>query len=151
MTIPELQQVAAWLADTDIGLFELRTAHGHIRLRRHTGGTGFVDETVAPGALNEAASAVAVATPPALSLIAAPSLGFFLHQHPLRATPLVATGTPVQAGQVVGLLQIGALLLAVAAPQAGVVASVLVAHGSAVGYGTPLLELQPPLPASAKP
>lgn len=150
MTVPELRQVAAWLADTDIGLFELRTAHGHIRLRRHPGGGGFVDETVSPGAGDDAASAVAVAAPPALSVIAAPSVGLFLHQHPLRATPLAPTGTTVQAGQVVGLLQIGALLLAVAAPQAGVVASVLVAHGSPVGYGTPLLELQPPLAPSSK-
>jgi len=147
MNVPELQQVAAWLADTDIGLFELRTAHGHIRLRRSPGEAGFVDETAAPGAVEDAASAVA---PPTLSIVAAPSVGFFLHQHPLRATPLAVPGTTVQAGQVVGLLQIGALLLAVAAPQAGVVASVLVTHGSPVGYGTPLLELQPLLPASAK-
>lgn len=151
MTLPELQQVTAWLADTDIGLFELRTAHGHIRLRRSPGGTGFVDETVSPGAVAGVPSAVLTAAPPALSVIAAPSVGFFLHHHPLRATPLAPTGTTVQAGQVVGLLQIGALLLAVAAPQAGVVASVLVAHGSLVGYGTSLLELHPPLATSSQP
>lgn len=150
MTIPELRQVAAWLADTDIGLFELRTAHGHIRLRRSPGEAGFVDETVSPGAMDDAASAIVVAAPPAVSAVAAPSVGLFLHHHPLRATPLAPTGTTVRAGQVVGLLQIGALLLTVAAPQAGVVANILVAHDSLVGYGTTLLELHPPLALSSK-
>lgn len=150
MTPPELQQVAAWLADTDIGLFELRTAHDHVRLRRGPGASGFVDETATP-AMEDAASAGVPAAPPSVSAVTAASVGIFLHRHPLRATPLAATGTTVQAGQVVGLLQIGALLLPVAAPRAGVVASVLVDHGSLVGYGTTLLELQPPLPPSSKP
>ncbi|MEO8118037.1 MAG: biotin/lipoyl-containing protein [Rhodoferax sp.] len=141
MTIPELRQVAAWLADTDIGLFELRSAHGHIRLRRSPGGAGFVDD---------AASAVVVAASSTVSAVAAPSVGLFLHRHPLRATPLAPTGTTVLAGQVVGLLQIGALLLKVVAPQAGVVADILVAHGSLVSYGTTLLELHPSLALSSK-
>ncbi|MES2945359.1 MAG: biotin/lipoyl-containing protein [Pseudomonadota bacterium] len=149
MTVSELQQVAAWLADTDIGLFELRTAQGLIRLRRNPGSAGFVDETVSPDVVNDAAGVVAA--PTALLLVAAPSVGVFLHHHPLRTTPLAPIGTTVQADQVVGLLQIGDLLLAVTAPQAGVVASVLMAHGSLVGYGVPLFELQPLLSASAKP
>lgn len=146
MTLPELQQVSAWLADTDIGLFELRTAHGHVRLRRDPGQVGFVD---ASATMDDAASAPVTAAPPALHAVTAPSVGIFLHRHPLRTTPLAAPGTAVRVGQVVGLLQIGALLLPVAAPRVGVVTSVLVADGSPVGYGAPLLELQPPLPASS--
>lgn len=57
--------------------------------------------------------------------------------------PLVRIGARVEAGQTVGLLKIGPLLLPVAAPQAGIVDGVHVADGAAVGYGTPLLELHP--------
>lgn len=143
MTIPELRQVAAWLADTNIGLFELRTSEGHIRLRRSPGTSDFVEETVYPDAVVNMAGAVITPEPPALSVVAAPSVGFFLHHHPMRATPLTPLGTTVQAGQAVGLLQIGALLLAVPAPKAGVVANILVAHGSLVGYGKKVMELHP--------
>lgn len=147
MMIAELQQLAAWLAGTDIGLLELRTAQGHVRLRRDGAAPGnYVLEQLqghagAPVPVSVAASAV-----PATSPAVASSVGVFLHHHPLRGTPLAPPGAGVQAGQTVGLLQIGALLLPVAAPQAGVVASMLAAHGSLVGYGTALVELHPSMP-----
>ena len=53
-----------------------------------------------------------------------------------------ASASASSAGQAVGLLQIGPLLLPVTAPLAGVVAAVLAAEGHAVGYGTALVELQ---------
>ena len=34
----QIRQLAAWLAATDIGLLELRTPQGHIRLRRDAAG-----------------------------------------------------------------------------------------------------------------
>ncbi|UUZ69059.1 acetyl-CoA carboxylase biotin carboxyl carrier protein subunit [Polaromonas sp. P2-4] len=147
MMTAELQQLAAWLAGTDIGLLELCTPQGHVRLRRDDAvPENYVCEELqghagAPVPVSVAASAVP-ATPPAV----ASSVGIFLHHHPLRGTPLAPPGAQVQAGQTVGLLQIGALLLPVAAPQAGVVASMLKAHGSLVGYGTALVELQPSMP-----
>jgi acetyl-CoA carboxylase biotin carboxyl carrier protein len=67
----------------------------------------------------------------------------FLHNHPLAAAPLVRTGERVDAGQTIGLLKIGPLLLPVAAPQAGIVGGVHAADGLAVGYGTPLVDLYP--------
>ncbi|MFC5519675.1 acetyl-CoA carboxylase biotin carboxyl carrier protein [Polaromonas jejuensis] len=147
MMIPDLQQLAAWLADTDIGLLELRTPQGHVRLRRD----GAMPENDVLEELQgnaeasvpaPVAASKATATPPAV----ASSVGVFLHHHPLRGAPLAPPGAGVQAGQTVGLLQIGALLLPVAAPQAGVVASMLAAHGSLVGYGTALVELHPSMP-----
>jgi acetyl-CoA carboxylase biotin carboxyl carrier protein len=67
----------------------------------------------------------------------------FLHCHPLAATPLARIGERVGAGQTVGLLQIGPLLLPVTAPQAGIVDSIHAADGLPVGYGAPLVELHP--------
>jgi acetyl-CoA carboxylase biotin carboxyl carrier protein len=123
-------QLAAWLAGTDIGLLELRTPQGILRLGRQ--GDDIVE---LPAEVAEAEAA--------LVLINAPSVGVFLHSHPLAAAPLVRTGERVEAGQTVGLLKIGPLLLPVTAPQAGIVDGVHAADGLAVGYGTPLVDLHP--------
>lgn len=126
----QVRQLAAWLAATDISLLELRTPEGHIRLRRDAGGEMAPEATPEPSA--------AIGQKP----IAAPSVGIFLHCHPLHDAPLAPLGQPVQAGQTVGLLRIGALLLPVTAALAGVVDSVPIAHGSTVGYGTVLINLR---------
>ena len=75
----------------------------------------------------------------------ASSVGVFLHRHPLHplhSAALAEVGATVRCGQVVGLLQIGALLLPVTSPCAGVVTGLLVEHGATVGYGARLVELQ---------
>ena len=71
----------------------------------------------------------------------APSVGVFLHRHPLHAAPLVRTGEVVAAGQVLGLLHIGPLLLPVTAPRPGKVVGMWAAHEAVVGFGTRLVEL----------
>jgi len=150
MMIAELQQLVAWLAGTDIGLLELCTPHGLVRLRRDGAAPeNYVLEELQGHAGAPVPAAVAASAVPAIKPAVAPSVGVFLHHHPLRGTPLAPPGAKVQAGQTVGLLQIGALLLPVAAPQAGVVASMLKAHGSLVGYGTALVELHPSMPPPA--
>ncbi|MBD9665629.1 acetyl-CoA carboxylase biotin carboxyl carrier protein subunit [Variovorax sp. VRV01] len=121
-------QLAAWLAGTGIGLLELRTPQGTLRLERQG------DDIVELSAEE--------AEPEPLS-IHAPSVGVFLHNHPLAAAPLVRIGQRVDAGQAVGLLKIGPLLLPVTAPQAGIVDGIHVADGLAVGYGAPLVDLHP--------
>ncbi|MDH6167942.1 acetyl-CoA carboxylase biotin carboxyl carrier protein [Variovorax boronicumulans] len=121
-----IPQLSAWLAGTDIGLLELNTPQGTLRLGRR--GDDIVE---LPVELREAETLP----------IRAPSLGVFLHSHPLAATPLVRIGDRVEAGQTVGLLKIGPLLLPVTAPQSGIVDGIHAADGVAVGYGTPLVEL----------
>lgn len=144
MMTAELQQLAAWLAVTDIGLLELRTPQGHVRLRRDGAAPeNYVAETLQGDAQAPVPAPAAASKAPPTPLAAASSVGIFLHHHPLRGTPLAPPGTEVQAGQTVGLLQIGALLLPVAAPQAGVVAALRETHGRLVGYGTALVELHP--------
>ncbi|MDM0059294.1 acetyl-CoA carboxylase biotin carboxyl carrier protein subunit [Variovorax fucosicus] len=136
-TADQLQQLAAWLADTDIGLLELRTPEGMVRLGRSRAPSRAIvqldadDDGIAPAPAADTATAVAS------------SAGVFLHGHPMHPVPLARVGERVVAGQPVGLLQIGPLLLPVAAPLAGVIAAVCVAAGCTVGYGTALVELQP--------
>lgn len=126
----QTSRFAAWLADTDIGLFELRTPQGTLRLGRQG------DDIV------ELPAEVAEAETAPLS-VHARSVGVFLHNHPLAAAPLVRIGERVDAGQTIGLLKIGPLLLPVAVPQSGIVGGVHAADGLAVGYGTPLVDLYP--------
>ena len=136
MHIDELAQLSAWLAATDITWLELRGPAGQVRLRND--GTRVVrvddDAPAKPGDAEPAEVPRHVAS--------AGSVGVFLHRHPLHDTPLARPGTRVRAGQTLGLLQIGCLLLPVTAPQDATLTGTLVAHGQTVGFGTPLFELQ---------
>ena len=134
MTAARAAQLAAWLAGTDIGLLELRTPQGMLRLGRQ--GDGIVELP-----LEDAEERDEDGDEPVT--VKAASVGLFLHAHPLAAEPFARTGRRVQAGQALGLLRIGPLLLPVTAGQAGIVGAVHVDHGTAVGYGTPLLDLHP--------
>ena len=135
MRFDSIQQLSAWLADTDIAVLEL--SGPGVSLRLHQG-----DD---PGSI-EAAQGVA---PPARPVqpqgltVHAPSVGVFLAAHPLQTTPLALPGARVRAGEPIGLMQIGALLLPVHAPQNAIVRAVRVAPGTPVGYGTPLFDLDP--------
>ena len=112
--------LSACLEGTDIGLLELSTKQGDIRLRRN--GSGNI----------EAAGS-------APTDILAPSVGVFRRCHALHTQPLAQAGQRVTAGDPVGLLQIGALLVHVTAPHDGIVLEVLADDGQAVGYGTALV------------
>jgi acetyl-CoA carboxylase biotin carboxyl carrier protein len=136
MHADQIEQIAAWLAATDIGLLELRGPGQSLRLR-HQGLSIDIVETDDTAPLD----APAPDAPQAVT-VAASSVGVFLHRHPLREDALASPGTPVQPGQALGLLQIGPLLLPVLAPAAGIVLELLAAHGAVVGYATPLVALR---------
>jgi acetyl-CoA carboxylase biotin carboxyl carrier protein len=127
-------QLAAWLAGTDIGLLELRTPQGTLRLGRR--GNEIVELP---------ADATETETEAETVSVHAPSVGVFLHSHPLAGAPLVRIGENVLTGQTVGLLQIGPLLLPVTTAHAGEVVAMCATHGLPVGYGAPLVELLHPL------
>lgn len=131
MRIEEVQQLSRWLEATDIDLLELQGPKERLCLRRNGTRVELVPHDTAG---NEPESRV----------VAAASVGVFLHGHPLRTVPLASPGAVVRAGQVVGLLRIGALLLPVTAPQDGILAGMLAEQGAIVGYGAPLVELQSP-------
>jgi acetyl-CoA carboxylase biotin carboxyl carrier protein len=127
-----VQQLSSWLAATDIDWLELRGPGVRVRLRRE--GT-HVEALPADAAPAQAAARTEAVT------VRAPSVGIFLHAHPLHEQPLAAPGLAVHAGQVLGLLRVGALLLPVTAPHRGVVTGHAAADGVAVGYGAPLVHL----------
>ncbi len=129
MPFTHIDRISAWLAATDIAELELRGPAGYLRLRQDHGGVTHIAEP--PQA------------DPSSVVVTAQSVGIFLHCHPLHDAPLVRTGARVDAHQPLGLLKIGTLLLPVAAPVPGIVASMRVQHGTAVGFGTELVALHP--------
>ncbi|MGZ5194495.1 MAG: acetyl-CoA carboxylase biotin carboxyl carrier protein [Ramlibacter sp.] len=130
MQIDDVRQLSAWLAATDIELLELRGPDHHLCLRRE--GEQVVVVTAEEHAQKRA-------EPPLV--VSAASVGVFLQGHPLRPEALIRAGERVRAGQVLALLKIGALLLPVSAPRDGIALRPLVAHGTTVGFGTPLFEM----------
>lgn len=81
--------------------------------------------------------------PPGALAVASPGVGVFLRAHPLHDRPLAAAGDAVAAGQTVAVLRVGALLLPVAAPVAGIVIEAAAPEGALVGYGDRLFDLLP--------
>ena len=134
--IGQVRQLSEWLQATDISLLELRGPGESIRLCRQP--SGEVREA-APADPPPSADAAGAAGAPAV--VRAGSVGIVLHAHPLRTEPLVRAGQQVAAGQAVALLRIRGVLLPVTAPCAGVVSRIHAPDGSAVGFGTALLEL----------
>jgi acetyl-CoA carboxylase biotin carboxyl carrier protein len=120
-------QLSAWLAETDIDLLELIGPDGTLRLVREGAHVG--PEIVDP------------ATGDADGIVAAPTVGLFLDRHPLRLEPCAWPGSRHAAGEPLGFLRIGPVLVPVAAPAACVVHATLVPDGTVVGYGTPLLSI----------
>jgi acetyl-CoA carboxylase biotin carboxyl carrier protein len=120
-----------WLEATDIDQLELTGPSVSLLLRRAGGG------------------AAPLAAGPALVEVRAASPGLFLDRHPLSGRPLVETGEEVAAGDDLGCLRVGALLLPVRAPQAGLVAARPCTPGTLVGYGDTLFRLRPLPPGDA--
>ena len=144
MTSPNtdrVQQLSDWLSATNIDRLELRGPDQSLRLQREGRRIVVAPDEPVPGPAVEHVAAPGIAA-------TASSVGVFLHRHPLHHTALAEAGATVRCGQVVGLLQIGALLLPVPAPCEGVVAGMLAEHGSPVGYGARLVELHPHSTAS---
>ncbi|MBI5717172.1 MAG: acetyl-CoA carboxylase biotin carboxyl carrier protein subunit [Burkholderiales bacterium] len=123
-----VRQLSEWLAATDIALLELRGPGVQVRLHHDGKRVEPIpgDEPLTPAAAEDV-------------VVRAHSVGIFLHTHPLHETPLATPGQCVTAGQTIGLLRIGALLLPVTAPGPGTFVDHTAQHGSTVGYGTPLL------------
>lgn len=135
--LERVAQLSAWLANTDIGLLELRTPQGILRLGRQGGDMvelPMEEEEEEEEDEEDEAEPVTVK---------ASSVGLFLRTHPVATEPLARIGQRVDAGQLIGLLNIGPLLLPVSAPQAGIVDALHVESGIAVGYGAPLIDLHP--------
>jgi len=142
-TAHELREIAGWMAETDIGFLELRMPGATVRLGRRSEEVVTLDDGQRADAQVDGRAGAPDQNPAGLhpDTVTAGSVGVFLHAHPCATAPFVRTGTEVLAGQTLGLLRIGVLLLPVVASRAGTVAALRAGDGATVGYGAPLVDL----------
>jgi acetyl-CoA carboxylase biotin carboxyl carrier protein len=129
--LDHVDQLSVWLKDAGLALLELRGPSATLRLVNDGASVSVVEgEEIPP------------VDAPSIT-IRAPSPGIFLDRHPLHERAIAMVAADVRAGEPLGFLQIGPLLLAVSAPRSGTVTDMPIEHGTIIGYGTPLFELQP--------
>ena len=116
-----IKQLSAWIGASGIDLLELTTPETSLSLHR-----------AAPVYPSEGAAHYE---------LTAPSPGIYLDRHPLSAQPLVRSGAAVEAGQLVGFLQIRSLLLPLRSAQAGRIVGLPQNHGNKLGYGDVVMRL----------
>jgi acetyl-CoA carboxylase biotin carboxyl carrier protein len=129
MPFDHIAELSAWLREAGIDEFELIGPSMRLRLDIGSDQSGIAE--------------IEHAVEQPAEIIVAPTFGVFLHRHPMSNAPLAAEGSPVRAGQVVGLLRIGPLLVPVTSPKEGVITVILAAHEATVGYGSELIAFQP--------
>jgi acetyl-CoA carboxylase biotin carboxyl carrier protein len=129
--LDHIDELSAWLKDAGLALLELRSPSATLRLVNDGASVRVIED-------EEIQSVDAPS-----STVRAPSPGIFLDRHPLHEHAIALTDRNVRAGEPLGFLQIGPLLLSVPAPRSGMVTDVLIAHGTVVGYGEPLYLLRP--------
>lgn len=135
-----IKQLSAWISASGIDLLELTTPETSLSLHRD--------------ALVYSSSHASVALPVDVNdhartahyELTAPSPGIYLDRHPLSAQPLVRSGAAIEAGQLVGFLQIRSLLLPLRSAQAGCIVGLPQNHGNRLGYGDVVMRLHPPAP-----
>ena len=135
--------LATILAETGLSEIEIEGKDGRIRVAR--GGT-----VAAPAAL--APAAVAAPAPPAPPVeqddsqhpgaILSPMVGIVYTAPEPGAPNFVSLGQTVTAGQTLLLIEAMKTFNQIKAPKAGIVARILVAAGSPVEYGQPLIILE---------
>ena len=137
----DVRALIEMMARGGIADLRLETATVRLRLRAH-------------GAAAAAAVNAAPTTPLAIELamaeetregifITAPMIGTYYHAPAPGEPPFVNVGDPVEAGQIVGIIEAMKIMNEIPSEHAGVVAEILVASGQPVEYGQPLLRLEP--------
>ncbi len=121
------------------GISELDVAVGRLSIRLR--GAAIAPSTVEVAVVPAAAEDEAVAADPE-HVITAPMIGTFYAAPSPADPPFVEVGDPVDAGQVVGIIEAMKIMNEITADRAGVVSAILVGNGQPVEYGSPLIRLR---------
>ena len=138
-----IRQLTAWMSEGGVDLLELTTPETSLSLQRD----GLMDPIARP---SESFSPVSSRPEPVPHAplkeapyyeVTTPSPGVYLDRHPFSRKPLVTPGASIEAGQLVGFLQIRSLLLPLRSAQAGRIVSLPQTPGDTLGYGSVVLRL----------
>lgn len=128
LSLDDIAAAIAILREGGIGSADLAGPWGRLKLR--------LQPMAAP-----AAPPIEAPTAPGGTVVTAPSIGMFRSRHPGQEAPIIAPGSAVRAGDILGLLQCGLLLTPVLAPVDGLLGDTLGEDGMAVGYGDALFNI----------
>jgi biotin carboxyl carrier protein len=140
MNLQTIEEFVRLIEAGTVELFEIESDGALLRLR-HGARSGSVrsatDVSVSSEALSlESAAASSSAT------IKAPATGLYFREHPLHSgIRTIQLPLTIQEGDVVGYLQVGAVVSAVLAPLSGQLQEQLIADGCLVDFGTELLRM----------
>lgn len=133
MHIDKIRQIANWMTTANLARLELRSPGFELSLTRPIG--------AAPTVATPPTHSTPECSPQPRVAAIATVCGHFHARHPCRDTPQVTPGQPLKAGYIVGVIDVGDLLLPAVATADGVAGDYLVEDGSLVDYATPLLAL----------
>lgn len=80
---------------------------------------------------------------PQTRAVTASIAGIFTHDHPTFVALPVESPREVVAGDTLGFIRVGPILLPVKAPETGILMRSVTEDGLLVGYGDPLFEIEP--------
>lgn len=143
MDLQVIQELSALIRQHGIDVLVLTTREASLRLERDASNAAAWRPSPTPNKLasGRSASADAAATPASGYELTAPAPGIFLDRHPLGSQPLARAGATVEAGQLIGFLRVGCLLLPLRSAQKGRITSLLPRPGDTLGYGSVVVRL----------
>lgn len=143
MDLQVIQELSALIRQRGIDVLVLTTREGSLRLERDASNSPASRPPPGPyrPASGRGASADARASAASSYELTAPAPGIFLDRHPLGSHPLVRAGATVEAGQLIGFLRAGCLLLPLRSTQKGRITSPLPGPGDTLGYGSVVVRL----------
>ena len=138
-----IRQLTAWMSAGGIDLLELTTPENSVSLQRDApvDSVSRASASVPRGSTSHEPASHAPLKGAPYYQVTAPSPGIYLDRHPLSAKPLVTPGASIEAGQLVGFLQIRSLLLPLRSAQAGRIVSLPQTPGDMLGYGSVVMSL----------
>jgi biotin carboxyl carrier protein len=135
MEIAFVQAIATRLSQSELTELELSDGTATIRLVRAAANRSYA-------VTHEENDLQTEAPTPAEVYVHSPAVGTFIAEHPITGQPLAKVGTPVNRGELVGLISYGSFIRAVEAAEAGIISNVLVESGVAVCFGQKLFEIE---------
>jgi acetyl-CoA carboxylase biotin carboxyl carrier protein len=143
------QMAGAWTPDQVIRIIAEAERAGVTHLRLDVASAGItldltLGTTEGSGATGHGPASPATDAPADDTLtITAPLLGTFYRRRSPEEPPLVEAGQSVDAGDLIGLIEVMKTYHEITAPAAGIVTGILAEDGHYVEYGQPLATLQP--------
>jgi acetyl-CoA carboxylase biotin carboxyl carrier protein len=139
----ELKQLVAWLEASDLRSLELSRPGEYLKLT--VSGNNQAVVIAAEGVTDASALPEGGCGESAEMTVHTESAGVFVATHPMRSAPFAKVGDFVKKNDILGLLKIRHIYAPITAPVDGVVTQIVATDGVLVGFGAPVLRIDPTL------